>query len=90
MLSICMHVPPCIFAEACLQYLDLTLAQLSVTMMAFPITVWLSSCMHVQPGVFDPAGLQRLDLILASAGNYGIKVIFPFVNFWADLGGMQW
>ena len=90
MLSICMQAPPCIFAEACLQCLDLTLAQLSVTMMAFPITVWLSSCMHAQPGVFDPAGLQRLDLILASAGNYGIKVIFPFVNFWADLGGMQW
>lgn len=84
MLSICM------FAEACLQCLDLTLAQLSVTMMALPITAWLSSCMHAQPGVFDPAGLQRLDLILASAGNYGIKVIFPFVNFWADLGGMQW
>ena len=44
----------------------------------------------VQPGVFDPAGLARLDLILAKAGQYGVKIILPFVNFWNDLGGMQW
>ena len=43
-----------------------------------------------QPGVFDPAGLARLDLILAKAGQYGVKIILPFVNFWNDLGGMQW
>ena len=47
-----------------------------------------SAC--AQPGVFDPAGLARLDLILATAGKYGVKVILPFVNFWNDLGGMQW
>ena len=48
----------------------------------------LSPC--AQPGVFDPAGLARLDLILAKAGQYGVKIILPFVNFWNDLGGMQW
>ncbi len=28
--------------------------------------------------------------MLAEAANNNIKVIFPFVNFWPDLGGMQW
>ena len=28
--------------------------------------------------------------MLSEAGNNNIKVIFPFVNFWPDLGGMQW
>jgi len=28
--------------------------------------------------------------VLAEAANNNIKVIFPFVNFWPDLGGMQW
>jgi len=40
--------------------------------------------------VYNEASLQRLDLILAEAGKNGVRVIFPFVNYWPDLGGMQW
>ena len=43
-----------------------------------------------QLGVYDEGGLQRLDLILAEAASHGIRVIFPLVNVWPDLGGMQW
>ncbi len=44
----------------------------------------------VQLGVYSEVALQRLDLILAEAGRNGVRIIFPFVNFWPDLGGMQW
>lgn len=40
--------------------------------------------------MYDEAGLQRLDLILAEAAKNNIRVIFPLVNVWPDLGGMQW
>jgi len=43
-----------------------------------------------QIGAYDELSLQRFDLVLAEAANNNIKVIFPFVNFWPDLGGMQW
>ena len=43
-----------------------------------------------QLGVYDEAGLQRLDLILAEAAKNNVRVIFPLVNVWPDLGGMQW
>ena len=46
--------------------------------------------MLLQLGVYNEDSLQRLDLILAEAGKNGIRIIFPFVNFWDDLGGMQW
>ena len=59
------------------------------------------SCVHLigsvslrvcalQLGVYDEAGLQRLDLILAEAAKNNVRVIFPLVNVWPDLGGMQW
>ena len=44
----------------------------------------------VQIGVYNELSLQRLDLILAEAGKNGVRIIFPFVNYWSDLGGMQW
>ena len=44
----------------------------------------------LQLGVYNEVSLQRLDLILAEAGKNGVRVIFPFVNYWPDLGGMQW
>ncbi|EIE21346.1 glycoside hydrolase [Coccomyxa subellipsoidea C-169] len=46
----------------------------------------------IQPsiGVFNEQSLQRLDLIFAEANSNGVRIILPFVNFWADLGGMQW
>ncbi len=44
----------------------------------------------MQVGVFNETSLRRFDLVLAEAGKNNVKVIFPFVNFWADLGGMQW
>ena len=44
----------------------------------------------LQVGVYNERSLQRLDLILAEAGKNGVRVIFPFVNYWPDLGGMQW
>ena len=44
----------------------------------------------MQLGVYSELALQRLDLILAEAGKNGIRIIFPFVNYWPDLGGMQW
>ena len=43
-----------------------------------------------QVGVYNEQSLQRLDLILAEASANGVRIILPFVNFWADLGGMQW
>ena len=44
----------------------------------------------VQIGVYNEQSLERLDLVLSEAGKSGIRIIFPFVNFWPDLGGMQW
>lgn len=44
----------------------------------------------VQIGVYNEQSLERLDLVLLEAGKSGIRIIFPFVNFWPDLGGMQW
>ena len=44
----------------------------------------------VQLGMYNEESLQRLDLILAEAGKNGVRIIFPFVNYWDDLGGMQW
>ena len=41
-------------------------------------------------GVFNELAFQRLDLVLAEATANNIHIIFPFVNFWSDLGGMQW
>ena len=43
-----------------------------------------------QVGTYDELSLQRFDLVLSEAGKNGIKVIYPFVNYWPDLGGMQW
>lgn len=40
--------------------------------------------------MYNELSLQRLDLILAEAGKNGVRIIFPFVNYWPDLGGMQW
>lgn len=44
----------------------------------------------VQPGVYDEEGLKRFDLTLARAAAWNIKIIYTFVNYWPDLGGMQW
>ena len=44
----------------------------------------------MQIGVYNEQSLERLDLVLSEAGKSGIRIIFPFVNFWLDLGGMQW
>ena len=44
----------------------------------------------MQLGLYSELALQRLDLILAEAGKNGIRIMFPFVNYWPDLGGMQW
>lgn len=43
-----------------------------------------------QIGVYNEQSLQRLDLLLSEASANGVRIILPFVNFWADLGGMQW
>ena len=43
-----------------------------------------------QLGVFNELGFQRLDLIMSEAAKNDIHIIFPFVNYWPDLGGMQW
>ena len=44
----------------------------------------------LQIGVYNEKALQRLDLIVAEAGSNGVRVMFPFVNFRNDMGGMQW
>ena len=44
----------------------------------------------LQVGVYNEKALQRLDLIVAEAGSNGVRVMFPFVNFRNDMGGMQW
>ena len=41
-------------------------------------------------GVYNELAFQRLDLIMAEAAANNIHIIFPFVNYWPDLGGMQW
>ncbi len=40
--------------------------------------------------MFNEQSLKRLDLILSEASANGVRIILPFVNFWPDLGGMQW
>lgn len=49
----------------------------------------MSLCV-LQIGVYNEKALQRLDLIVAEAGSNGVRVMFPFVNFRNDMGGMQW
>jgi mannan endo-1,4-beta-mannosidase len=44
----------------------------------------------MQIGTYNEQSLQRLDLILSEASKNGIYLILPFVNYWSDLGGMQW
>ena len=44
----------------------------------------------LQIGVYNEKVLQRLDLIVAEAGSNGVRVMFPFVNFRNDMGGMRW
>ncbi|CAL8463202.1 g2736 [Coccomyxa elongata] len=50
------------------------------------------AAVSIQPsiGVYNEQSLQRLDLVLSEASANGVRIILPFVNFWADLGGMQW
>ncbi len=43
-----------------------------------------------QIGVYDELSLQRLDLVLSEAAKNGVYIILPLVNYWSDLGGMQW
>jgi len=44
---------------------------------------------HVNgPGQFNEAAFQALDAVLAKAGELGIKIIIPFVDNWAHLGGV--
>ena len=40
--------------------------------------------------MYDELSLQRLDLVLSEAAKNGIYIILPLVNYWSDLGGMQW
>jgi endo-1,4-beta-mannosidase len=40
--------------------------------------------------VYDELSLQRLDLVLSEAAKNGVYIILPLVNYWSDLGGMQW
>ena len=49
---------------------------------------WVAAAPQV--GVFNEVGFQRLDLIMSEATKNNIHIIFPFVNYWPDLGGMQW
>ncbi|BDA44582.1 probable mannan endo-1,4-beta-mannosidase 1 at N-terminal half [Coccomyxa sp. Obi] len=50
------------------------------------------AAVSIQPsvGVYNEISLQRLDLVLSEASANGVRIILPFVNFWPDLGGMQW
>ena len=41
------------------------------------------------PGVFNENALRGLDYVLYKAGRLGLRVILPFVNYWADYGGMD-
>ena len=70
--------------------MHLTMTQLLFNMTS--LTVWRE--LHwrcVQIGVYNEQSLERLDLVLSEAAKSGIRIIFPpFVNFWPDLGGMQW
>ena len=36
-----------------------------------------------------PDGLERLDRAITLAGEYGLRLILPLVNYWADYGGMS-
>jgi hypothetical protein len=33
--------------------------------------------------------MVRLDSLVAAAGKLGVKLLFPFVNFWTDYTSMQ-
>ncbi len=37
---------------------------------------------------YGPDGLERLDALIKAAEDWGVKLILPLVNHWADLGGM--
>ncbi len=36
---------------------------------------------------YGPDGLQRLDYVVSTAERLGLRLVLPFVNNWADLGG---
>lgn len=40
-------------------------------------------------GVYDEDGFKKFDYMLKKAGDSGIKVVLPFVNYWDDFGGMS-
>eukprot|EP00884_Botryococcus_braunii_P020646 jgi/Botrbrau1/7265/Bobra.0318s0004.1 len=46
----------------------------------------------IQPkiGVWNEIALKQLDKVIATAGQNGIRLIIPFVNYWKEFGGMQW
>ncbi|CAL8463194.1 g2728 [Coccomyxa elongata] len=52
--------------------------------------VYAAVSMQPSVGVYNELSLQRLDLVLSEASTNGVRIILPFVNFWADMGGMQW
>ncbi|KAF2668139.1 putative mannan endo-1,4-beta-mannosidase A [Microthyrium microscopicum] len=54
-------------------------------------TVWFQSFPSSGDPVINtgPTGLQRLDYIIRAAETRGLKLIIPFVNNWADYGGME-
>lgn len=45
--------------------------------------------MQPEPGVFDESGFQRLDYTVYRAGQLGLKLVIPFVNYWRPFGGMS-
>ena len=41
------------------------------------------------PGEFDERVLRGLDYVVEQAGERGLRLILPFVNYWPDYGGMD-
>ncbi|MCX6129576.1 MAG: hypothetical protein NTX25_10995, partial [Proteobacteria bacterium] len=49
-----------------------------------------TKALQTSPDHFTPEGLRRMDWAINKAGELGLKIIFVFVNYEKEYGGMQW
>lgn len=45
--------------------------------------------MQSAPGIYEESGFKKMDYAIYKAGQMGIKLVIPFVNYWDDFGGMK-
>ncbi|HID24699.1 MAG TPA: hypothetical protein EYP14_20190, partial [Planctomycetaceae bacterium] len=47
------------------------------------------NALQTAPGAYDETVFEGLDYVIHKAGDSGIRVLLPFVNYWEEYGGMD-